>query len=124
MSPSDVVIVSAKRTPIGAFLGALSPLSAEQLGSAAIKAALEAGSVAAADVQEVIMGCVLPAGQGQAPARQASLGAGLSLEVTAEGIERPEQLALRLSEADVAAHREFVAALGDSALWCDYSPVG
>ena len=48
MSPSDVVIVSAKRTPIGAFLGALSPLSAVQLGSAAIKAALEAGNVAAA----------------------------------------------------------------------------
>ncbi|MBV8307155.1 MAG: acetyl-CoA C-acetyltransferase, partial [Gammaproteobacteria bacterium] len=61
MSPADVVIVSAKRTPIGAFLGALSPLSAVQLGSAAIKAALEAATVSASDVQEVIMGCVLPA---------------------------------------------------------------
>jgi acetyl-CoA C-acetyltransferase len=79
MSPSDVVIVSAKRTPIGAFLGALSPLSAVQLGSAAIKAALEAGSVSATDVQEVIMGCVLPANLGQAPARQAALGAGVPL---------------------------------------------
>jgi len=79
MSPSDVVIVSAKRTPIGAFLGALSPLSAVQLGSAAIKAALEAGSVSATDVQEVIMGCVLPANLGQAPARQAALGAGVPI---------------------------------------------
>ena len=77
MSPSDVVILSARRTPIGAFLGALSPLSAVQLGSAAIKAALESAAVAPADVQEVIMGCVLPAGLGQAPARQAALGAGV-----------------------------------------------
>ena len=67
MSPSDVVIVSAKRTPIGAFLGALSPLSAVQLGSAAMKAALEAAGLSAAEVQEVIMGCVLPANLGQAP---------------------------------------------------------
>jgi acetyl-CoA C-acetyltransferase len=88
MSPSDVVIVSAKRTPIGAFLGALSPLTAPQLGSAAIKAALEAGSVAAADVQEVIMGCVLPANLGQAPARQAALGAGLPMGVPATTINK------------------------------------
>jgi len=77
MSPSDVVIVSARRTPIGTFLGVLSPLSAVQLGSAAMKAALESAAVAPADVQEVIMGCVLPAGLGQAPARQAALGAGV-----------------------------------------------
>jgi acetyl-CoA C-acetyltransferase len=88
MSPSDVVIVSAKRTPIGAFLGALSPLTAVQLGSAAIKAALEAGSVAAADVQEVIMGCVLPANLGQAPARQAALGAGVPIGVPATTINK------------------------------------
>jgi len=88
MSPSDVVIVSAKRTPIGAFLGALSPLSAVQLGSAAIKAALEAGSVAAADVQEVIMGCVLPANLGQAPARQAALGAGVPIGVPATTVNK------------------------------------
>jgi acetyl-CoA C-acetyltransferase len=77
MSGPEVVIVSAKRTPIGAFLGALSPLSAVQLGSAAIKATLEAAGIGAADVQEVLMGCVLPAGLGQAPARQAALGAGV-----------------------------------------------
>src|SRR5215475_1638171 len=88
MSPSDVVIVSAKRTPIGAFLGALSPLSAVQLGSAAIKAALETGSVPAADVQEVIMGCVLPANLGQAPARQAALGAGVPIGVPATTINK------------------------------------
>jgi len=88
MSSSEVVIVSAKRTPIGAFLGALSPLSAVQLGSAAIKAALEAGSVAAADVQEVIMGCVLPANLGQAPARQAALGAGVPIGVPATTVNK------------------------------------
>ena len=88
MSPSDVVIVSAKRTPIGAFLGALSPLSAVQLGSAAIKAALEAGSVSATDVQEVIMGCVLPANLGQAPARQAAIGAGVPIATPATTINK------------------------------------
>jgi acetyl-CoA C-acetyltransferase len=88
MSPSDVVIVSAKRTPIGAFLGALSPLSAVQLGSAAIKAALEAASVGASEVQEVIMGCVLPANLGQAPARQAALGAGVPVAAPATTINK------------------------------------
>jgi acetyl-CoA C-acetyltransferase len=88
MSPSDVVIVSAKRTPIGAFLGALSPLSAVQLGSAAIKAALEAATVSAGDVQEIIMGCVLPANLGQAPARQAGLGAGVPIATAATTINK------------------------------------
>jgi len=88
MSGSDVVIVSARRTPIGAFLGALSPLSAVQLGSAAIKGALESASLAPGDVQEVIMGCVLPAGLGQAPARQAALAAGVPLGVPATTINK------------------------------------
>src|SRR5579862_542181 len=88
MSATEVVIVSAKRTPIGAFLGALSPLSAVQLGSAAIKAALEAGNVRPADVQEVIMGCVLPAGLGQAPARQAAMAAGVPVSVPATTINK------------------------------------
>ena len=88
MSPSDVVIVSAKRTPIGAFLGALSPLSAVQLGSAAIRAALEAATVAANEVEEVIMGCVLPANLGQAPARQAALGAGVPVAAPATTINK------------------------------------
>src|ERR1700690_618335 len=77
MSEHAVVIVAAKRTPIGAFQGVFASTSATELGAAAIRGALEASGVAAADVQEVIMGCVLPAGLGQAPARQAALGAGL-----------------------------------------------
>jgi acetyl-CoA C-acetyltransferase len=67
-----IVIVGAARTPMGVFQGELSPLSAPELGGASIKAALERAYVAPEDVDEVLMGCVLAAGQGQAPARQAS----------------------------------------------------
>ncbi len=73
----EVVIASAARTPIGAFQGVLSSLTAPQLGSLAIKAALARAGVDGKDLSEVFMGCVLPAGQGQAPARQASRGAGV-----------------------------------------------
>ena len=72
-----IVIASAARTPMGGFQGELAPLTAPQLGSAAIRAALERAGVAGEDVSEVIMGCVLPAGMGQAPARQASFDAGI-----------------------------------------------
>jgi acetyl-CoA C-acetyltransferase len=88
MSSPEVVIVSAKRTPIGAFLGALTPLTAVQLGSAAIKAAIEAAGIGAGDLQEVIMGCVLPAGLGQAPARQAAVAAGIPLAVPATTVNK------------------------------------
>ncbi len=74
-----IVIVSAARTPMGGFQGELASLTAPQLGAAAIRAALERAGLNAEQVQEVIMGCVLPAGLGQAPARQAALGAGLPL---------------------------------------------
>ncbi len=74
-----IVIVGAARTPMGGFQGSLSDLPAADLGAAAIKSAVERAGLASQDVEEVIMGCVLPAGQGQAPARQASLGAGLPL---------------------------------------------
>lgn len=74
---NKVVIVSAVRTPIGSFLGSLSPLTAAQLGSAAIKGALEKINLDPSLVQEVYMGNVVQAGVGQAPARQAALGAGL-----------------------------------------------
>ncbi|MCE7032860.1 acetyl-CoA C-acyltransferase [Lysobacter sp. GX 14042] len=74
---SDVVIVGAKRTAIGSFLGQFTGVPAPQLGTAAIRGALEQAGLAADQVDEVIMGCVLPAGLGQAPARQAALGAGL-----------------------------------------------
>ncbi|KRA20354.1 acetyl-CoA C-acyltransferase [Lysobacter sp. Root604] len=74
---SDIVIVGAKRTAIGSFLGQFTGVPTPTLGSAAISAALEQAGVAADQVDEVIMGCVLPAGLGQAPARQAALGANL-----------------------------------------------
>jgi acetyl-CoA C-acetyltransferase len=79
MEKDPVVIVGLARTPMGAFQGELKGFSAPELGAAAIRAAVERAKVKPEDVQEVIMGCVLPAGQGQAPARQASLGAGLPL---------------------------------------------
>jgi acetyl-CoA C-acetyltransferase len=74
---SDIVIVGAKRTAIGSFLGQFTGVPAPTLGATAIKAALEQSGVAPGDVSEVIMGCVLPANLGQAPARQASIGAGI-----------------------------------------------
>lgn len=77
MTTDPVVIVGAARTPMGGFQGELSSFTASQLGAHAIRAALTRAAVAADQVEEVIMGCVLPAGQGQAPARQASRGAGI-----------------------------------------------
>ncbi|MFH1869302.1 MAG: acetyl-CoA C-acetyltransferase [Pseudomonadota bacterium] len=74
-----IIIVSAARTPMGGFQGDFNSLTCAQLGSVAIKAAVERAGLKPEQVDEVIMGCVLPAGQGQAPARQASLGAGLPL---------------------------------------------
>jgi len=74
---NDIVIVGAKRTAIGSFLGQFTGVPTPTLGSAAIRGALEHAGLAADQVDEVIMGCVLPAGLGQAPARQASLGAGI-----------------------------------------------
>ena len=77
MTNDPVVIVSAARTPIGGFMGNLKALAAPELGAVAIRAAVDRAGVRPDEVQEVIMGNVLPAGQGQAPARQAALGAGL-----------------------------------------------
>ncbi|KLD63093.1 acetyl-CoA C-acyltransferase [Dyella japonica] len=77
MSDVSVVIVGAKRTAIGSFLGQFTGVPTPTLGATAIRAAIEQSGLAPADVSEVIMGCVLPANLGQAPARQASLGAGL-----------------------------------------------
>ncbi len=80
MSTNDpIVIVSAARTPMGGFQGDFNSLTAAQLGGIAIKAAVERAGISAETVEEVIFGCVLPAGQGQAPARQAALGGGLPL---------------------------------------------
>ena len=77
---SDVVIVSAARTPVGSFNGALSALPAHELGKIAIQAAIARAGITAADVEEVIMGQVLQAGAGQGPARQASINAGIPQE--------------------------------------------
>ena len=79
MKTDPIVIVSVARTPMGAFQGELKGFAAPELGAAAIRAAVERAKIRPEDVSEVLMGCVLPAGQGQAPARQASLGAGLPL---------------------------------------------
>jgi acetyl-CoA C-acetyltransferase len=84
----DVFIVGAARTPIGSFQGGLAGLSAPSLGAVAIKAALERAGVAGAGVGEVYMGCVLPAGLGQAPARQASIGAGVPSSVGAVTVNK------------------------------------
>lgn len=83
-----IVIVAAKRTPMGGFQGALSPLAATELGAEAIKAAVAESGLAAEQVTEVIMGNVLPAGLRQAPARQATLHAGLSLSAGATTINK------------------------------------
>lgn len=84
----EVYIISAVRTPIGSFMGGLSSISATSLGATAIKGALEKGSVAAALIDEVFMGNVLQAGVGQAPARQAALGAGLGMNVPCTTINK------------------------------------
>ena len=85
---TDIVIVSAARTPVGSFMGALSGLPAHELGKVAIKAALERANLDATDVDEVILGQVLTAGQGQNPARQAAVAAGIPVEASAWGINQ------------------------------------
>ncbi len=84
----DIVIVAARRTPIGAFQGALSGATAPQLGAAAVRAALADSHAGGEQIDEVILGCVLPAGLGQAPARQAAIGAGLPTSVPATTINK------------------------------------
>ncbi len=78
---NEIVIVGAARTPMGGFQGELAGLGAPELGAAAIKAAVARAGLEPADIEEVVMGCVLPAAQGQAPARQAAHGAGIGWEV-------------------------------------------
>ncbi|MGI9264164.1 MAG: acetyl-CoA C-acyltransferase [Gammaproteobacteria bacterium] len=77
MKENDIVIISARRTPIGAFQGGLAPVAAPELGASAISAVIQDAGVKPDEVNEVVMGCVLPAGVGQAPARQAALAAGV-----------------------------------------------
>ncbi len=105
-----IVIVGAARTPMGGFQGSLSDLPAADLGAAAIKSAVERAGLASQDVEEVIMGCVLPAGQGQAPARQASLGAGLPL---ATGCTTVNKMCGAGMKATMLAHDLLVAGTND-----------
>lgn len=84
----NVVILAARRTPIGAFQGALGTVPATQLGAHAARAALEDARVAPDAIDEVIFGCVLPAGLGQAPARQAALAAGIAAHVPATTVNK------------------------------------
>jgi acetyl-CoA C-acetyltransferase len=88
MSADPVVIAAYARTPMGAFQGALTGASATQLGAAAVASAVARAKVAAEDVDQIVMGCVLPAGLGQAPARQAALGAGLPAGVAATTVNK------------------------------------
>ena len=88
MIENPVVIVGASRTPLGGFGGDLAPLSAPELGAVAISDAITKSGIKITDVNEVIMGVVLPAGQGQAPARQASIGAGIPKAVGATTINK------------------------------------
>jgi acetyl-CoA C-acetyltransferase len=88
MGDAPIYIVAARRTPIGAFQGALAPLTAPQLGAAAVRGVLERSGVNPEHVDEVLLGCVLPAALGQAPARQAALGAGVPTRVPATTINK------------------------------------
>src|SRR5262245_38364303 len=85
---STIVIASAARTPVGAFNGTLASQPAHELGKVAIKAALERAHVEPGDVSEVIMGQILSAGQGQNPARQASINAGIPVDAPAWGMNQ------------------------------------
>ena len=88
MNNDDIVIVAAARTPQGRLKGQLAPLTAVQLGSAAIRGALEKGGIPAEEVDAVLVGQVLPAGSGQNPARQAAIGAGLGWDVHASSVNK------------------------------------
>ncbi len=95
MTNPSIVIAAAGRTAVGSFNGAFANVPAHELGAAAIKGALARAGVEAAEVDEVILGQVLPAGEGQNPARQAAMKAGVPKEATAWGINQ----ALRLGPA-------------------------
>src|SRR4029079_3119350 len=89
MSDTDpIVLLSYARTPMGSFQGSLAGASATELGAAAVKAAVERAGVKPEDVEKIYMGCVLPAGLGQAPARQAAIKAGLGNHVEATTVNK------------------------------------
>jgi len=110
MNNDPIVIVGAARTPMGGFQGDFASLAASDLGAVAIKAAVERAGIPPAEVDKVIFGCVLPAGQGQAPARQASLKAGLPL---AAGCTTVNKMCGSAMEAMILAHDALVAQSAD-----------
>lgn len=114
---SDPVVIAAyARTPMGGFQGDLSPVKATALGAAAVRAAVERAGLDPAAVEQIIMGCVLPAGLGQAPARQAALGAGLPLSVEASTVNKMcgsgMQAAIMAHDALAAGSAQIVIAGG------------
>ncbi|HQR90445.1 MAG TPA: acetyl-CoA C-acetyltransferase, partial [Caulobacter sp.] len=115
-APDPVVIVSFARTPMGGFQGALGGVKATDLGAAAVKAAIERAGVSGDLVEQIIMGCVLPAGLGQAPARQAAVGAGLPLSVEATTVNKMcgsgMQAAIMAHDALAAGSAEIIVAGG------------
>jgi len=110
MDNDPVVIVGAARTPMGGFQGDFSTLAASDLGAAAIKAAVERAGIEPGAVDKAIMGCVLPAGQGQAPARQAALKAGLPISV---GCTTVNKMCGSAMEATMLAHDALLAGSAD-----------
>ncbi|NWK97604.1 acetyl-CoA C-acetyltransferase [Sphingobium lactosutens] len=116
MQNDPVVIAGYARTPMGGFQGALSPLKATDLGAAAVKAAVERAKVPVDAVDRIYMGCVLPAGLGQAPARQAALGAGLGLNTEATTVNKMcgsgMQAAIMAHEALAAGSADIIIAGG------------
>ena len=116
MAQDPIVIAGYARTPMGGFQGALSPLKATDLGAAAVKAAIERAKLPADAVDRIYMGCVLPAGLGQAPARQAALGAGLGLNTQATTVNKMcgsgMQAAIMAHEALAAGAADIIVAGG------------
>jgi acetyl-CoA C-acetyltransferase len=110
MSSDPVVIASYARTPMGGFQGALSGVKATELGATAVRAALERAGVSGDRVEQIFMGCVLPAGLGQAPARQAALGAGLPLSVEATTVNKMCGSGM---QAAIMAHDALLAGTAD-----------
>ncbi len=115
MTSTDVVILAGARTPMGGFQGELSALAAPMLGAAAIGEAIRRAGVAAADIDETVMGCVLPHGLGQAPARQAAVHAGVPFAVPATTVNKmcgSGMKAVMLAADQIAAGRAVLAIAG------------
>ncbi|PZU12650.1 MAG: acetyl-CoA C-acetyltransferase [Sphingobium sp.] len=110
MTDDPIIIASYARTPMGGFQGALSGLKATELGAAAVKAAVERAGISAEAVDRIYMGCVLPAGLGQAPARQAALGAGLGLNTQATTVNKMCGSGM---QAAIMAHEALAAGTAD-----------